>query len=423
MTAGTMFAWHHIRCRVPSDWEVTAYSIEPRRGRAEFNTRRGLQAVYSWEPCRREPDPRTTMVSFLEKNVPRTGRGETKPGVDFAVASVGAFAVGYSPSGGPAQALMWNGKARTLLRWVFPFFDSASPSAVWRKVLESIEPNDSESRHYTFFGLNLRLPDDFSIETTTALPADTSIIFESSRKQRLTFRRWGLSEQLLDGNSLEVFYPRILESSGCRITEVAPATFRNHPALRVQFQRRGEYQSDVFLGRLWKNGNAICWHNVTEKRIYAFEQVGPGKVPPLDEEDVLREPGTAEHFIAPAFAAAPVDDSAFSRQLLAVPVRNSRMTVLTEDPKTTIVSVDLQYPGWIRPLRRVFNLRDRKQYRIDGVGLEVFNLVDGVRTFEQIIDVFTSTHKLTFLEGRGLLSAYLRDLTRRGLIAVAVSDS
>jgi len=65
-------------------------------------------------------------------------------------------------------------------------------------------------------------------------------------------------------------------------------------------------------------------------------------------------------------------------------------------------------------------VRRRRRYLLDGIGLSIYERIDGKKTFEQLVDEFGAEHKLTFFESRALLTTYLQLLTRRGLIAVGV---
>lgn len=110
-----------------------------------------------------------------------------------------------------------------------------------------------------------------------------------------------------------------------------------------------------------------------------------------------------------------------ARQLTSVPLRNQRL-VVTPDPdgRGAVLRTDLVYPAAMRPLAIVLRLRTHRQFRLDGLGWEVFQQVDGRRTFEEQIDHFARAHALGFLEARSLLMQYMATLMQRGLIVVGL---
>ncbi len=109
------------------------------------------------------------------------------------------------------------------------------------------------------------------------------------------------------------------------------------------------------------------------------------------------------------------------RQLAAIPVRNVHVrTAPGSAPGEIVIELTLRYTGWRGLLARWLKPRATRRYLLDGFGREVYEAIDGVRSFEQLADAFAARHKLTFLEARGLLAQYHRTLVARGLVAVAI---
>ncbi len=109
------------------------------------------------------------------------------------------------------------------------------------------------------------------------------------------------------------------------------------------------------------------------------------------------------------------------RQLDAVPVRNAHVrTAPGAASGEIVVDLTLRYTGWRGLLACALKPRTTRRYVLDGIGREVYEAIDGVRTFEQLADAFAVRHKLTFLEASGLLAQYYRTLIARGLVAVAI---
>jgi len=109
------------------------------------------------------------------------------------------------------------------------------------------------------------------------------------------------------------------------------------------------------------------------------------------------------------------------QQLASVPIRNERVNATREDGgRVLVVAVALRYPWWGASLHRLLRLRAQRRFRLDGVGLEVYESIDGHKNFEALVDEFAARHKLTFFESRALLMQYMRTLMSRGLIVIGV---
>lgn len=111
---------------------------------------------------------------------------------------------------------------------------------------------------------------------------------------------------------------------------------------------------------------------------------------------------------------------AFRQQLDSVPLRNRRARVEREADGTLAVTVDLSYPAWMKPFRAWLHLRPTARYRLDRIGTEVYDSIDGVATFEALVDQFAARHQLTFFESRALMMNYFQLLMKRGMIVIGV---
>lgn len=280
-------AWHHAQFMIPGEWEITAYSVEDRAGRLEFSTREGFQSLLSWEPCKREPDTETMMLSFLRKRVPGAEHVSGLTLQDLTVKRAGSFLLGFYDDTLPCQALCYLPSAKKLVSWVFAAWNRDDLAQRIVPILESYEPNEGPLRHYSAFGLRFDLPEAFLLEDMMANPANVMMGFESRRKVRVTFRRWGLPELVLSGDRLAAFHERILRVHGGVVRGATEMTVAGMEAAETAYEQRGEYQMDKFLGRRWENGQARIWYDREQKRIYAFEQIGPPKRELLEFSDVF----------------------------------------------------------------------------------------------------------------------------------------
>lgn len=282
-------AWHHLACDIPADWEISRYAIEPRAGRLEFAGRRRPQALLAWEPCRREPDRRATMLAFLRRQVLDAGGGRPPPEEGFRSLGTGPFLVGWHDALPRVQALAWLPASRHLLRWIFEDGRTAegTPAPWVARVLGSFRPNDGDPRRYRLFGLHLLLPAHYEIERMAVFPANVMIAFEGRDKRRITARRWGLPEHLLGGRSLAAFHTAILAADGARVRQSAATRLGPHEACRLRYSQRPSHHMERYFGRDWTNGEALIWHDRDTARIHACEQIGPDRSPPLDFAAIL----------------------------------------------------------------------------------------------------------------------------------------
>ena len=105
-----------------------------------------------------------------------------------------------------------------------------------------------------------------------------------------------------------------------------------------------------------------------------------------------------------------------------VPVKS---TQITEDRLETGVVV-IQYPVTIRPffaslVKRFGGQEARiqmKKIELDELGTEVWDLLDGRRSVRHLIKSFAGTHQLEPREAEVSVTQFIRELGRRGLVAM-----
>lgn len=109
------------------------------------------------------------------------------------------------------------------------------------------------------------------------------------------------------------------------------------------------------------------------------------------------------------------------QSLRVVPVRNAGVSALPPEAQGELqLQVVLRYGPVTGVLRRLLGARTHRRYVLEGVGREVYEDIDGTRTFEQLIDRFAERHKLSFFESRALLAQYLQILVKRGLVVATL---
>lgn len=115
-------------------------------------------------------------------------------------------------------------------------------------------------------------------------------------------------------------------------------------------------------------------------------------------------------------------EARFRQSLKVVPVHNAGARVIPgTNPDELEVEIQLRYDGvLLKTLHRVLRMHDTKRYVLEGIGKKVYEAVDGRKNFEQLIDEFSRTEKLSFFESRALLGQYFQTLTRRGVIVATL---
>jgi hypothetical protein len=86
-----------------------------------------------------------------------------------------------------------------------------------------------------------------------------------------------------------------------------------------------------------------------------------------------------------------------------------------EPPSTSAIS------GWIQKLGGAGSRRVRvKKIQLDGLGSEVWELIDNHRTVSAIIQCFASHHQLPIREAEVSIVQFVRILGRKGLIGLKI---
>jgi len=105
----------------------------------------------------------------------------------------------------------------------------------------------------------------------------------------------------------------------------------------------------------------------------------------------------------------------------ARPVRNAAIVVDGDSATGLRLSVRLRRPRYlVPPLSWLVPHRSARTMRLDPLGSQVWELCDGERTVEAIVDAFAERHRLTFHEARVAVTGYLQQLVQRGALAIAM---
>lgn len=279
-------AWYSLCFELPDGWEVTRYSTAAPSGRFEFTDRGGSLGRLSWESSRKVPDETRILTEYHRRYLQTYDEDQVRGFSGIQTERVGSFLVGYRHEGEPCQAVAHLKDARVTLMWVFPVYSAERMSRLWKPILESFEPNLGTWRQWACFGIRCRLPAGFDIERAASRPADAWLEFQHRNMHRIDFHRWGVPRELLRGRDLAEFFRHMLVGSGMSVLESRPETWRGMASVRVKIQARGTRGMDRLYASVW-DGEGRIWHDVAEKRLYAWVQAAPKRVTLLTESEVL----------------------------------------------------------------------------------------------------------------------------------------
>ncbi len=285
-------AWHWFAFDLPHEWEVVGYSTNPRNGQMEFHTRHGFMGLLTWTTFRTRPDMRRVSRDLYMEVLASEKRKMGQPcaavaQADPACDQAAGFYLLHSGEQAPCMAVTFIDEPRILLTWIFPRFDLDAAERYWLPLLESFQENVGAIREWAIFGLRLRVPAEFMLADISPEPGRTHITLENPEHLHVTMRRWAMPEYLLAGSDLSSFYCRVLRSLGADVVETRNRDYNGFSAVRVDFKRRGEYAMEKLSGRWW-TGQGIIWHDLREKRLYSFEQVGRKSVKRLEMSRVVQ---------------------------------------------------------------------------------------------------------------------------------------
>lgn len=114
----------------------------------------------------------------------------------------------------------------------------------------------------------------------------------------------------------------------------------------------------------------------------------------------------------------------WSAMLKAVPVHNVAARVSdTDDDEVRLIVQTKPIPFLFPPFSWIIRPRKERRFRLETLGARVWNLCDGQRTVEEIVDLFAVQFGLTFHESRVAVTRYMKTLIQNGALAVAVDTA
>jgi hypothetical protein len=108
------------------------------------------------------------------------------------------------------------------------------------------------------------------------------------------------------------------------------------------------------------------------------------------------------------------------QSLGSVPLRNAAVEAERTDDGEVRLAVPRRDACWVRVLARVLYVPKSRRVTLDELGSYVWDLCDGQHSVRQIIHALSERYRLHRKEAEVSVVAYLRLLTKRDLIGIAV---
>lgn len=108
------------------------------------------------------------------------------------------------------------------------------------------------------------------------------------------------------------------------------------------------------------------------------------------------------------------------QSLGSVPLRNEVIEAERTDDGEVRLIIPRRERWWVRSLGRLFYIPKQRPLTLDEIGSFVWELCDGKHTVRQIIKALSKRYRLHRKEAEVSVVAYLRQLTKRGIIGIAV---
>ena len=105
-----------------------------------------------------------------------------------------------------------------------------------------------------------------------------------------------------------------------------------------------------------------------------------------------------------------------------IPVKNRQISENRLETGEIVISYQVTMRSFFSGLAKRFGgpevQTQMKKLQLDELGTSVWNLMDGNRSVRQLVKIFASTHQLETREAEVSVTQFIRELGRRGLIAM-----
>ena len=105
-----------------------------------------------------------------------------------------------------------------------------------------------------------------------------------------------------------------------------------------------------------------------------------------------------------------------------IPVRNPQITEQENDDDELCLTYEVRIKPWFQGIiHKIAKKNDdiiERKLQLDALGSTVWHMIDGKREVRDIINDFQATHKLNHRESEISVTTFLKELGKRGLIAM-----
>lgn len=112
------------------------------------------------------------------------------------------------------------------------------------------------------------------------------------------------------------------------------------------------------------------------------------------------------------------------QSLQCVPIKNQVVEEARSDSGDITLYLPRRNVWWVNALARIFYIPKKgRGVLLDELGSCVWDMIDGQTTVKQVIEQFAAKYRLSKREAELSIVAHLKNLAKRGLIAIAVVDA
>ena len=461
-----LWVWRHFRIELPDDWEMLQFSRNIAEGRCAFADRHQFRLEMSWRVAERAPDLQRLMSDYLAKLrlegalpdaalTPAPPLRERRGGWGERTAGPWRGIAGHQREVANSRFGRYFGAERCLIEIVF-LWPASRDVELEAKILSSIAPEPERPdclRRWKAFGMDLLAPSDLSLRDCTVEPANVRMTFADARGTRQeTFQRLGMVPEWLKSTVRDWLTRQ----------KPAKANVRSQASVSMDGHQVETLGATERAGVLRKEPQyeAAAWICPSDGRLYSVRSLAPGPDirrracipargslapgPEIPRAGMHALPGRRLSCCdgmrverACLHAAGSPQDRTFSVQvctpynaqvswrgmLEARPVRNAAVEVARGDGDELSVSVKTRRPRClVPPISWIVPLKPYRTVKLDRIGARLWDLCDGDRTVEAIVDEFARAYTLSFHEARVAVTTYLSQLVQRGVLAVVMPD-
>ena len=243
VSASEEIVWLGMRLVVPAGWEILRHSVRSQKGRLVLMDRRRQRLQLSWVRMPTAPALDRAMADYRSRDLEEKADRTFSP-----LPSVGRWR-GFRRHDERAVLTRAGQYDARLERWVEMAVEwpEGLDAELEERILRGFGvEGEADGRRWRAFGLNVRTPPRWVLETADAKPADVTFTFREGRRAA-SIRRIGATEVWYEGN-LEGFLRK--EAAGMKVKVSAPKHNRHPACLGESRQTRSRLGEWLGLGRL-----------------------------------------------------------------------------------------------------------------------------------------------------------------------------